>query len=41
VPTTVTRYDGQIHGFFTNDALMRDARRAQLEAALHVRAALG
>lgn len=41
VPTTVTRYDGQIHGFFTNDAFMRDARRAQLETALHVRAALG
>ncbi len=41
VPTTVTRYDGQIHGFYSNDVIMRAGRAAQLEAACAVRTALG
>jgi acetyl esterase len=33
VPTTISRYDGQIHGFFGMDAAIDRARDAQLEAA--------
>ena len=41
VATTVTRYDGQIHGFFGNDVIARAGRAAQLEAATALRTALG
>ena len=41
VPTTVTRYEGQLHGFFSNDAVCRAGRAAQIEAAAKLRAALG
>jgi acetyl esterase len=40
VPTTVTRYDGVIHGFFGMDLVIPRARDAQLEAAAALREAL-
>ncbi|HWP66844.1 MAG TPA: alpha/beta hydrolase [Candidatus Limnocylindria bacterium] len=40
VPTTLRRYDGQIHGFFTMGALIDRARDALAEAASALRAAL-
>jgi acetyl esterase len=39
IPVTATRYDGQIHGFFGQDAVMPRAREAQLEVAAALRAA--
>ena len=41
VPTTSTRYAGQIHGFYQNDAAMRSGRAAEIEAAGMLRRALG
>ena len=41
VPTTLTRYDGQIHAFMNNDAISRVARAAYLDAAQAVRRAVG
>jgi acetyl esterase len=40
VPTTLRRYDGQIHGFFTMGALVDRARAALDETAAALRAAL-
>jgi acetyl esterase len=40
VPTTITRYDGMIHGFYGLFAAVTRARDAQLEAAAALRAAL-
>jgi acetyl esterase len=40
VPTTLRRYDGQIHGFFTMGALIDRARAAAAETASALRTAL-
>ena len=40
VPVEAIRYDGQIHGFFSMDALLDDARTAVAHAAGALRAAL-
>jgi acetyl esterase len=41
VPTTLTRYDGMIHGFFGMTAAIDKAREAMEEAAAALRGALG
>ena len=41
VPTTMKRYDGQIHAFMSQDILIRAGREAFLDAARQVRAVLG
>lgn len=41
VPTTMKRYDGQIHAFMSQDLLIRDGRDGFLDAARHVKNALG
>ncbi len=41
VATTLHRYDGQIHGFFSMGALVPDGKAALAEAAAALRAALG
>ncbi|MCW5891990.1 MAG: alpha/beta hydrolase [bacterium] len=40
VPTTLTRYDGMIHGFFTMGPLLGQGARAVAESAAALRAAL-
>jgi acetyl esterase len=40
VPTTQTRYDGMIHGFFSMTAMLDAAKRAVAETAAAVRASL-
>ena len=40
VPTTLRRYDGQIHGFFTMGTLIERARGALAETAVALRAAV-
>ena len=41
VRTTLTRYPGMFHGFFTQGAFLEDARRALAEAGDALRSALG
>jgi acetyl esterase len=40
VPTTLSRYDGQIHGFFSMGDIIDAGRKAVREAAAALRAAL-
>ncbi len=41
VPTTLTRYDGQIHGFVLLSHLLDDGRRGEEEITRHARRAFG
>jgi acetyl esterase len=41
VPTTVTRYDGMIHGFFSMDLVLHQGKDAQAQASAALREALG